>query len=262
MIWCWRGSPGCREHDNDTKWAHDEPPTGRSIHPVAPPRFDLFYRTGGRRIRRSEICASRAWRLRDCAVRRIDIRNWLCVGDVSHNHPNRTKNQGAFKLSEFDVLCWGFHCFFCMGSWRLVSRVVRRCASTEAARRLLRFAPAAEDDMKMIRIACLAMTLFVSSVLHAQTIQFKGKIYWAVTVEDCSNQTTSTNGTHCVRFADNIYTIEALKSQDGESAALASGDSVYVRVKGRRMSVVKKGKVNQYKVVNVWMDEADVPYPK
>jgi hypothetical protein len=116
--------------------------------------------------------------------------------------------------------------------------------------------------MKMIRMACLAITLLASAVSHAQTIQFKGKIYWAVTVEDCNNQTTSTNETHCVRFADHIYTIEALRSQDGASAPLASGDSVYVRVKGRRMSVVKKGKVNQYKVVRVWMDEADVPYPE
>ena len=116
--------------------------------------------------------------------------------------------------------------------------------------------------MKMTRMACLAMTLLVSAVLHAQTIQFKGKIYGAAKVEDCTKQTTSTIGAHCVRFADQIYTIEALGAQDKTLPTLASGDSVYVRVRNKRMSVVKKSTETQYKVVKVWMDEADVPYPK
>ena len=111
--------------------------------------------------------------------------------------------------------------------------------------------------MKTMRMACLAMTLLVSAALLAQTKQFKGKTYVAATVEDCAKQTTLTNGARCVRFADHIYTIEALE-QGKILSSLAPGESVYVRLRNKRMSVVKKGKETQYKVLRVWMVEADV----
>jgi hypothetical protein len=112
--------------------------------------------------------------------------------------------------------------------------------------------------MTVIRVACLALAVLASAVLHAQTIQFKGKIYAAATVEDCPKQSTPTNGAHCVRSADHIYTIESL-AQDKTLSTLTSGDSVYVRVRNKRMSVVKKDKETHYKVLRVWMVEADVP---
>jgi hypothetical protein len=60
------------------------------------------------------------------------------------------------------------------------------------------------------------------------------------------------------RSADHIYTIES-PAQDKTLSTLTSGDSVYVRVRNKRMSVVKKDKETQYKVLRVWMVEADVP---
>ncbi len=110
----------------------------------------------------------------------------------------------------------------------------------------------------MMRMVGLVMALVVTSALHAQTIQFKGKIYAAAVVEDCPEQSTPTNGTHCVRSADHIYTIESL-AQDKTLSTLTSGDSVYVRVGNKRMSVVKKDKETHYKLLKVWMVEADVP---
>ena len=99
--------------------------------------------------------------------------------------------------------------------------------------------------------------MMVAGTAFAQTQQYKGKTYSEAKVVSFDSRqrlidgTSHTMRTYYIQSGKNIYSVERHGFKNGDLMNVTPGDTIYVLVDGKNLSILVNGKESKYAIVGI-----------